>query len=69
MNPEALEMAVFTDLLEDYMAKQALLSRGQLVTRKMMLDKVPPKKVRDTDFEDEPSGGTASRTSRHPAFD
>lgn len=71
MNDHALEMAVFTNLLEKWAAggSPQLLAPGKLVTRKMMLSDVPVKKIKDTDFEDEPSGGTASRTSRHPAFD
>lgn len=69
MNIEALEMAVFNELMSKWAGDPQILAPGKLRTRAELASGLPRKKVKDTDFEDEPTGGTASRTSRHPAFD
>lgn len=69
MDDEAIQAAVFNELLRKWAADSRILSPGELVTRQMMASKMPPRRVKDKDFDDEQLGGTAWRTAQNPAFD
>lgn len=68
MDYEAVKMAVFGERMREWL-KTAFLAPGQFVTRKQMARAVPQKRLRNSDFDDEPMTGTAHRTARNPAFD
>jgi hypothetical protein len=68
MDEQTLEMMVFTRKVADWLGKQALVDPKKLVTRKMVADALPHRRLRDIDFDDDATSGTAYRTARDPSM-
>ena len=68
VDSDAVQMLTFAENLREW-SKTAFVERRKLLTRKGMATGLPPRRLKDSDFDDEPFGGTAYRTARNPAFE
>jgi len=68
MDEQTLAMMVFSKKLGEWLSKQALVDPQKLVTRKMVAATLPPRRLRDVDFDDDATSGTAYRTARDPSM-